>query len=1040
MLDISSDFDPLISHDNANQESETDVQLLIESQTALLREQNEALTKENASLHVQFEEAMRITRQVEEVHKTNRDLKTQIREYQSQIDNMNQRMDISSRTIEELNQKLETEKMNSHSSHENDQAIVQKEIQKIKAQTKAQIDSLLEQVDQLNKAKEKNDMDQKLVNGKISRCIDNAQHFFQATFATFDDLITFLSQTPIIQTQQQAQPQQPPPPIQPIASPFPNQDLYNDQIQKLVKKLKKERIKMKDLRNTNEELETIISKIKREQSDIDKRHQQELDSLKKSIEQREDDLNTLVSDQKYQITQLKSKIETLKAENAKRKQSEQGNYQQQFNQQGLQQQLYQPQTFAENNHFKNDKNPEFESTVQQLSQKNAEISRQLRSANVQKDELIGKVRDLENQKQENSLAIEKAKNELNALAIVHKETVAELESVRNALHEREVGADKKEKTKLKREITSLKSQINNLQSSLESQKKQSYELSLNNEQLTHDINQLNQKIEESRKIMEEDQKTIECLRDDLSTAQNALEENPKLTPDDIMPPSVWRYPEFGSELCDQISKISINNAFQPSSKLQSIYKVIHQHYNKIIGQRDQALEQAFADSNSVKHNVNQFLVNLSISLGIEPITFDDFFSRNGSSVMTSTINKLRTQCDDFKRKNEQFTTALNHFYTSMNLPPESDLNLIIDQFNRVREQIGMQQSIIQKKTKKYKDLSSAFKNLKRKYECEVDELTRQNDQLNDSVEQLTKTNNELANSSQQYKRELQSLKVEYRDYKEKKEDTETTLIEKHEDEQRLWGQEKAQLLAQLHETSRIYDQKNSSFSGTIAENQTFIERLQQKVQHQKLTITEKEEEIARLKESNEEALRDLTNKTEKEKKQLIQTYEKAVAEITDQCNAHRLDVEKMAKSLSEMDKKLKQAKMSVSQFKRENVKAVNELQAMKEQCERDKKLAESSLKTAVLNAENNFNSRLDEQKSKCENDKRRLYAFVADSFKQFFNPHENIDERSFKSIVNRAKDELSRLVASDVAVRRLVCASAHQKTDDAVAQVLMNGP
>ena len=53
-------------------------------------------------------------------------------------------------------------------------------------------------------------------------------------------------------------------------------------------------------------------------------------------------------------------------------------------------------------------------------------------------------------------SIEKAKNELNAFEIVHKETVAELESVRNALHEREVGADKKEKTKLNNNRNSTK--------------------------------------------------------------------------------------------------------------------------------------------------------------------------------------------------------------------------------------------------------------------------------------------------------------------------------------------------------------------------------------------------------------------------------------------------------------------------------------------------------------------------------------------------------------------------------------------------------
>ncbi|OHT17601.1 hypothetical protein TRFO_00858 [Tritrichomonas foetus] len=1033
MFDTSSDFDHLNSHDHP-QESETDMQLLAESQAMLLREQNETLTKENASLRAQFEEALRITKQVEEIHQKNRELKTQVRDYQSQLDNLNQRMEISTRTIDELNQKIELEKTNAHSAHENEQAIIQKEIQKAKSQAKAQVDNLLEQVDQLSKSKEKTELEQKMIHGKIERCLDNAQHYFHVNFRSFDDLISFLSQSPIISTQQEEQVVNT---VKTVTISAPA-NISVAQLQKLGKRLKREKAKLKEQLCVNDELETLFNKMKREQQDSDKRHQQELDSLRKELEQQKEDASILDSDQKHQISLLKAKIETLKSGNAKRNVSDHIVYKpvqpvQQQQPVQIQQQHPQPQPNVADSYA------DYEMAIDQMTQRNNELSRQLRTVSTQRDELATKVRELENLKHEFDINLEKSKNELNALSIVHKETVNELESVRSALHEREVGVDKKEKAKLKREMSTMRSQINNLQSSLDSQKKQTYELTLANEQSTHTISQLNLKLAESRKVIEEDQRTIENLKDDLHAAQHDLEDKPSLTPDDIMPPNVWRFPDFGSELSEQITKVIVNTALQPASKLQNIYRIIYHYYSKLLGERDSSINNACNEIQSIKHAVNQFLVNVSISLGMDPITFEDFFAHNGSSILANAINQIRSSHDEFKRLYEQYTTALTHFFKTMNMSPDSDAKAIIDTTNRIRDQLNAQTAILQKRSKKCHEINLAFKLLKRKYNTDVEELTNQSEHLHEVVDTLTKTNNNLTAANQQIKRELQSLKVEYRDYRDNVEERETTLSERYEDEKQAWNNERQKLISQIHDSVYQVENKYSAASTANGENENVICRLRSTIASQKATLNERDNEIAKVKREADEAAQNILNKAEREKKQLIESYEKAVNEITAQCNTHRNDVERLAKTVTESEKKLKQAKAALMQLKRDNVKVTSELQAQKEQSDREKKLAESSSKTAILNVENNCNSKLDEQKAKFDAEKRRLYAYVADTFKQFFNPHDNIDERSFKNIVTKARDELARLVASDVAIRRFVGASTHQKTDDAVAQLLMTG-
>ena len=1028
-----SDTETTISHEST-QESETDIQLVAENQALLLREQNDNLLKENSSLRAQFEEALRITKQVEEMHIKNRKLKSTIRENEAKIESLTQRIEIGTRTIDELNSKLEDEKINAQSMREHDQNAMQKEIKKIKDQNLAQLDNLYQQLDTINKAKEKSEMDCKMLQGKIERCIGNAQHYFQTSFKSFDDFINYLTQVPMppvqdpvpqIQQLQQIQQAQ-----QIITQPSKVcqqlcQENPADTIQKLTKKLRCVRMKNKEYACVQEELENTINRLKRDIQDTQSKHKQEIIALKKAFEQKEEDMNLLDADQKHQIELLKNKVKTLAAENSKRKSLAHPS-----------QIVAQPPIVVQSYVRKNLAcNREVDLAIENMTQRNDELSRQIKSLSTQKDDLLAKLRALESQGHEQEILLEKNKNELNSLTMVHNETIIELNSLRKTLHEKEASKNKKEKSRYKREIAQLKSKVEALQSSLDSQKRQAYEVSLQNEQANHTIVQLNQKVTESKHALEENQRYIEDLKDDLIAARQAYENKQSVTPEDILPPTAWRYADFGKELSDRLLKVTLNPSLQPSSKLQNVFRTIQNYYNEIVTERNQALEASCCELQSIKYSLNQFLINLSISLGIEPMTLDYFFQCNGQSSFISGVSNLRNMCDDYKRSNEHLSKSLEHFNSALNLTPSNDF---IEQANKVREQLCAQCALLQKRTKKYHDTRAALKTFKKKCNIIIEEQNQQISHLNELNSSLTKENSDLTDSNQKLKRELQNVRTEYRDYKDKHEETNITEKEKYSDDSQLWNSEKLKLQHQIQDLNKNLIDKSNEVSHSLAENEHLIDRLKKTIQAQKETITEKDNELLSLKQTHEDTVNEMSNKFEKEKKQIVKSYEKAVRDITEQCNTHRSDVEKLAKILAETEKKLKQSKSNVVQAKRDNMKLAADLQSQKEQNDRDKKLAESTTKTAILNAETNYNSRLEEMRSKYETDKRRLYAFVADNFKQFFNPHENIDDRSFKSIISRARDELSHHIQSDLAIRRLVGAASHQKTDDAVAQVLMN--
>ena len=112
-------------------------------------------------------------------------------------------------------------------------------------------------------------------------------------------------------------------------------------------------------------------------------------------------------------------------------------------------------------------------------------------------------------------------------------------------------------------------------------------------------------------------------------------------------------------------------------------------------------------------------------------------------------------------------------------------------------------------------------------------------------------------------------------------------------------------------------------------------------------------------------------------------------------------------------KKLVQMRSCCQEIKIEKEKLIKEVQTLNEQIEREKQIAQANAKTQILKAQSEFTQKLDEQKGLCEKEKRKYFTYVADQFRQFFNPQEVIDEKSFREVILRVKNELSKVTSHD---------------------------
>jgi chromosome segregation ATPase len=363
---------------------------------------------------------------------------------------------------------------------------------------------------------------------------------------------------------------------------------------------------------------------------------------------------------------------------------------------------------------------------------------------------------------------------------------------------------------------------------------------------------------------------------------------------------------------------------------------------------------------------------------------------------------------------------------------------MVRHINGLKKALDAQTIAAEKRGKKCRGLTRELNEFKQRTEVELNEYVAEIKDLEHAMNELHSNLSEMTSQNQQLKREFQQVSAEYRDFKALQEEEATTLQEQYHDELRQMQAQKEETESELRQELGAAKESLVRETEAVKELESAVQILKKSIRAQKSSISEKETEIAALKQVLDETETALIERNESDKEQLIASYEKAVAEIREQCENHRNDVQRLAEELAESEKKLRQTKEGYGIMKREKVRLEKECQSQQEQMDRERKLWEASSKSALLNAESEWNAKFNEQKVKWEGERRKLFSVAAESFRQFYNPQDAIDERSFRKVIDRAKDELTALSGSNACIRRIVGAGAGQKTDDAVAQALLS--
>lgn len=1042
-----------------------------------LLETVDQLRKENQELKSQFNEAVSISETVEEIHKKNTNLVSELRQTKCEKEDLQRRLNISMQTINELNDKYEKLKKLHSSQFTNEQENVFKEIKKVKDEEKAKLEKLESELGKTKTELEENSVTIQLFKSKIERAIQNGERYFHTKIPDFDSLITLLNKPTFPPTMTEENVQQP----LPENSPKSNRQLKNT--------IKKYKMKMKNLEDEKEqEIEALkkdLFELKNLSSKQKSYYEAQIHQLKESNQLIQEQSNTAIQN-------LERKIEDIKKEKTSfiagdsffndtftfQNQQQKEQLEQQQKQLELQQQQHQQQQTEFQIQQKKQqqilaaKNKEVED--QYISKIN-ELQSKLQNAEKLRDEYNHQSETKEQEKQKLELDFERVKGELSSLQIIYNECQNEIKSLRTALHS---SSSPQALSPISAEKEHASNATSRMMKLIDSQKVEIKRLTEQKEKENFEKNQLQKKLKELENELADAEKKYQRTQESFDEYCLEMQRQPKPSAEDFVPSSAFLCAELFGEnkaLANSIERIALNSSLQPVSKIRNSFKAIVNYYDNQLESIRSLMKEMNDNNEKVKHSFNKFLIDSSLILNEEPLTLEEFLKTEGilnqninsgaSFIQKLTQMKSRNSflehrysyCRELLNRikenltNELNTTTNNNnnnnnkrlMFNNFNDKENQDNNYdfiegddILERIDGFRLALVEQAKHLKQRNKQLKQVLKSYSMVKKENEKITKEMSLQLEEtqasLDNSVDKIEMQDNliqKMKKEAMQNSQDIENLRSEKvqmeTELKKMNENALAVLSNKMSEKEETLKKELSQINKKLNETEA---EKN--------ETQRQLDVCKKMLQSEKLNVRKLEDELSKIRnEMNDKEVKS-QQRLKDEKKQMKESFERTFDQLRQQCETYRNDVQKMAKSISDSEEMLKKAKIQVSSLQSERNHLYEVLKSNEEANNRQKKLFETSLKAKLMAQDTEYNRKLEDLQGENELNLRKIFSFVADSFRAYFNPCIQIDEKSFRIVIEKVRREMERLNEVDTSIRRLLGASDHQSTEDAVAQML----
>ena len=961
---------------------------------------NQKLKEEMNTLKNQFDEAIKLNSSIKNIQSENQELKRENQEKTNKIEESEKRMEILYKNFTDLKKKFEEVNL----IHSNEISTLS---QNYEIEIKATIDRFNE-VDSI-----KNDLENSNKNMKeeISSFLKSASDKLKRNFMSLNDVQNYIStigndlrdhyENTFVVNQLNDQ--------------NSSNDINPNEIgqEKLIES-------MKYLKKKNHKYKNQIKGFKDEYLNLQNDH----DEQKDKYEQKLNDLQRALNEERQQNLKSSQKIAELEANNARLQ-----NDLKKANDQIPKIKETVASSFQQESSIKDD---EIESLQKQLSN----LQQQQQKLTSKKSKLHKKLEKVTQIASEFAKENDELKHEIiqfkqkNAILLQNNtNTTQENNKLKDELNKSKQNNDQLQKeikdllqkhTEYKNHIAKYKQELQDLRvdfskSKIESKNQKQEISSLLNAKKESDL--MIQKLQAEVKSNEDKYIEENNKNKNLQFQLDAIRDQPSF---DNVPDSVWFSNLLPKDLASEIKSIGINKSLLLSDRITQALDKVGSYIRLQIPTTTQANSNNFIVSSklapnegvipSVTRTLNNLLYIINNQIGEPKIPFDDlnsFLNRNKNNEVTQQISNRFNEIADQRAKlddeNEKKHQILNKVANALGIKIiDNAENEILDILKKVEEQ----QEQIKQITSEKKSVKSAYHKLMRQYDTIGKKIKREISIKDSEINRLQDENAKKESDYNMSLSKIDELQSEIQKINEEKDE----YISNFEIEQQ-------------NQTTRLCESIENNFQRQMKKKEAELANEKEKNQNCLQQIEKVKKQNSQMKNKITELTQELKAYDKQFEEVKKQTFEQAKTDSMIKISKIRDDLETAKAIIQDKDKEIQQYSDQLNKLK-DSYKIINDakrklerdmkiaqsrIETSRQELEREKHITEMKISNITTSAQLKHSSDIDELKSNFENQKRQIYLFVADQFRQFYDPREQINDDSFKDIIKSVKDKIESL-------------------------------
>ena len=981
-----------------------------------MNSRNARLEDEIRVLRGQYEEAMKLAGDVERTHEENARMQKATNELKAERDEVQQRLNIALQKIEEVRREVTPGVAKTAVPHER-LAEARDELARERERARAEVAELRERLEEARRDADKA-KDAKLeAERAICRVLEAAQARFGSVFASAEQLREFLA-TPEEKRGE--------------AEGAKLQSLKKESariVGKLQKKLKAEKKGRK----------RAIAKVKEDQMGYQKQRvqlEQAVCDLEDQVEEAHKAVR--VSDMHHReelnandarIRELEGAVEYLRSQNAQLKSAS----------------MMAVETRVEKPVVVNDgwkeRAEELEREIREKEHAIAVLKKQnsseLKSRQRENERIQGQVKGCEAKIAEMTEELRKVASDKEKLEI----ECAELkESLENALAQQQ--ADKvafqrgqTELSDVEGKASALKQANGILQQTIERQK-----------------NELSTMYGEREKLVALVQSVVKVMGSVESALEKANSENKRLngqiqdmramdvkepvheTVVEQVPYTSWFTPEFPSDLRNLLSDLAQNNVWPVSVKLKHILAAIAKYYNGLVAEKEKLADEKQRNLDVFHDKLDSFLVSLGTVVEHSTLNSEQLLSDGRTAgFIIEAISVMKAKSQEATKLSERINSQIAEICKAMGVSNVSDCVPEIQKRCHERKRMA-------KLTKGQKEKIKKLKGREKRMLCTLQEqefsLKKVIDGQKATIADLENRNREAQAKILEHRTAISDLRVKadsLRDITKSDLDQGTSVDMMHQLQQ-THEHEKQRLSGELEAAQRQLSEYSSRLQKLERENYEW----KNKAVSMKKEKKHKESEIQELAAQIHNLSADYQQRITAEKQSLKDHYEQLIEKLKEKNNELRQMSAKSGEAAEACESKNRELMKRLCSFDKENEAMKQKYQLKDEEIGRERQLLDTKSRALAIQTEMKCQTLIEEIKLKHQEEKTQICSYVISQFKELFDGRQYLDVACMKHIVEKASHEYHKLLASDQAIRRLLCISVPEATEDAVARLLLS--